>query len=54
MFAGTVAKNLRLADPALSDTAVGRLLAMVALDRSGVGRRHRVGAGGRRDRNDAG
>lgn len=47
IFAGTVADNLRLADPDLDELDVRRLLRSVRLDGDGMGPETRIGTGGR-------
>jgi ATP-binding cassette subfamily C protein CydC len=47
LFTGTVAGNIRLADPAADDDAVSDLLADLQLDRSGVDPETAIGVGGR-------
>jgi len=47
LFTGTVASNIRLADPAASYADISRLLAELGLDRGGLGPDTPIGAGGR-------
>jgi ATP-binding cassette, subfamily C, bacterial CydC len=47
LFTGTVATNIRLADPTASDDDINDLLANMLLDRSGLGPSTEVGVGGR-------
>jgi len=47
VFTGTVASNIRLADPAATDDDIGELLAAMRLDRSRVGPATMTGPGGR-------
>jgi len=47
LFTGTVASNIRLADPAASHADISRLLADLGLDRGGLGPDTPIGAGGR-------
>jgi ATP-binding cassette subfamily C protein CydC len=47
LFTGTIASNIRLADPAASDDDVAELLSDMLLDRSGLHPGTRTGAGGR-------
>jgi ATP-binding cassette subfamily C protein CydC len=47
LFTGTVADNLRLADPTANDADVTDLLTAMALDRAGVGPQTGLGVGGR-------
>jgi ATP-binding cassette subfamily C protein CydC len=47
VFTGTVASNIRLADPAATDDDIDELLAAMRLDRSRVGPGTMTGAGGR-------
>ena len=47
LFTGTVASNIRLADPAATDEDIDQLLAAMLLGRSQVGSGTMTGAGGR-------
>ena len=47
LFAGTVASNIRLADPTATDADVTDLLTAVALDPAGLDPQTRIGVGGR-------
>lgn len=47
LFTGTVASNIRLADPAATDRDINGLLTDMLLDRSGLGPATRTGTGGR-------
>jgi ATP-binding cassette subfamily C protein CydC len=47
LFTGTVADNIRLADPTANDTDIADLLTAMALDRSGVEPQTSIGVGGR-------
>ncbi|MEN3356295.1 MAG: ATP-binding cassette, subfamily bacterial CydC [Mycobacteriales bacterium] len=47
LFTGTVASNVRLANPAATDDDIRDLLAAVLLDRTGLGPATEVGTGGR-------
>lgn len=47
LFTGTVASNIRLANPTVSDADVRELLTALALDRTGLDPQTRIGVGGR-------
>jgi ATP-binding cassette subfamily C protein CydC len=47
LFTGTVATNVRLADPTASDDDIGDLLTSMALDGSGLDPNTTIGVGGR-------
>jgi ATP-binding cassette subfamily C protein CydC len=47
VFTGTIATNIRLADPAASDAGIQDLLTTMLLDRSGLDPDTRIGTGGR-------
>jgi ATP-binding cassette subfamily C protein CydC len=47
LFTGTIATNLRLAEPAASDDDIRDLLTSMGLDRSGLDPHTRIGVGGR-------
>jgi ATP-binding cassette subfamily C protein CydC len=47
LFTGTVASNIRLANPTASDDAINDLLVSMALDRAGLDPSTRIGVDGR-------